>query len=93
MVAGALGAAARYALDGYISRRVGSSFPWGTLIINVSGSMVLGLLYTLLTNRIANDSALRLAMTVGFLGSYTTFPTLTLDRPGSFRRDRMRLRP
>jgi len=85
MVAGAFGAAARYALDGFVSDRIGSSFPWGTLVINVSGSLLLGILYTVLTNRIAIDSALRLAVTVGFLGSYTTFSTLTLETARLFQ--------
>jgi CrcB protein len=85
MIAGALGAAARYGLDGFVSGRLDSSFPWGTFLINVSGSLVLGFLYTMLTNRIAIDSALRAGLTVGFLGSYTTFSTLTLETARLFQ--------
>ena len=49
-VAGALGALARYGLEGWVSRRAGS-FPWGTFVVNVSGSFLLGLLVTLLVLR------------------------------------------
>ena len=79
MIAGALGAAARYGLDGVVSDRVGASFPWGTLVINVSGSLVLGFVFTLLTERVAVDTALRFAITTGFIGSYTTFSTWMLE--------------
>ena len=85
MIAGAMGAAARYGVDGFISDRVTSAFPWGTFVINVSGSLLLGFLYTVLTNRMAIDSALRLGLTVGFLGAYTTFSTLTLETARLFQ--------
>ena len=79
MIAGALGAAARYGLDGFVSDRAGSSFPWGTFVINISGSLVLGFLFTVLTERVAIDSALRFSITTGFIGSYTTFSTWMLE--------------
>ena len=79
MVAGALGAAARYGLDGFVGDRTGSAFPWGTFVINISGSLVLGFLFTVLTERIAIDSALRFSITTGFIGSYTTFSTWMLE--------------
>jgi CrcB protein len=77
-VAGALGAAARYGLDGWISGRAGL-FPWGTFVINVSGAFLLGLLFTVLTERYTVAPWLRSAVNVGFLGAYTTFSTLTLE--------------
>jgi CrcB protein len=76
---GAVGALARYGLDGVISRRAPASFPWGTLAINVTGSLVIGFLFTLLTERLRVDPWLRSALTIGFLGSYTTFSTLSLE--------------
>ena len=79
MVAGALGAAARYGLDGFVGDRTGSAFPWGTFVINISGSLVLGFLFTVLTERVAIDSALRFSITTGFIGSYTTFSTWMLE--------------
>lgn len=77
-VAGALGALARYGLDGWVSRRAGS-FPWGTFVVNVSGSFLLGLLVTLLGERFAVAPWVRASLTIGFLGAYTTFSTLSLE--------------
>jgi CrcB protein len=79
-VAGFIGAIARYGLEGFVSSRSGGSFPWGTLVVNVSGSLVLGFLFALLIEgRVVVVPWLRTAMTVGFVGSYTTFSTLTLE--------------
>jgi CrcB protein len=78
-VAGALGALARYGLDGWISRHAPTSFPWGTFAINVSGSFLLGLLFVLMTERYRPDPWLRSAVTIGLLGAYTTFSTFSLE--------------
>jgi CrcB protein len=78
-IAGALGALARYGLDGWISRRAPSSFPWGTFAINITGSFLLGLLFVAMTERLRPDPWLRSAVTIGFLGAYTTFSTLSLE--------------
>jgi fluoride exporter len=78
-VAGALGALARYGLDGAVSRRAAGAFPWGTLVVNVSGSFALGFVFTLLTERWLAAPWVRSALTIGFLGAYTTFSTLSLE--------------
>jgi fluoride exporter len=78
-LAGALGALTRYGLEGLISGRFSGSFPLGTLVINVSGSFALGLLFVVLTERTAVDPALRTALTIGFLGAYTTFSTFSFE--------------
>ena len=78
-VAGAFGALARYGLDGWISRRAPTSFPWGTFAINVTGSFLLGLAFVLMTERFRPDPWLRSAVTIGFLGAYTTFSTFSLE--------------
>ena len=78
-VAGALGALARYGLDGLISRRAPTSFPWGTFVINVSGSFLLGIAFVAMTERFRPDPWLRSAVTIGFLGAYTTFSTFSLE--------------
>jgi fluoride exporter len=79
-VAGFFGAMARYGLEGFVSSRNGGSFPWGTFVVNVSGSLVLGFLFAvLIEGRVIVVPWLRTAMTVGFLGAYTTFSTLTLE--------------
>jgi CrcB protein len=78
-LAGGLGALARYGLDGLVLRRLGTAFPWGTFVVNVTGSFALGFVFTLLTERIAGTPWLRSSLTIGFLGSYTTFSTLSLE--------------
>ena len=71
---GAFGTLARYGLEGWVSRRA-RSFPWGTFVVNVSGSFLLGLLVTLLGERFAVAPWVRASLTIGFLGAYTTFST------------------
>lgn len=79
-VAGFFGAIARYGVDGFISQRSGASFPWGTLVVNVTGSFVLGVLFaTLIEGRAIAAPWLRTALTVGLVGTYTTFSTFTLE--------------
>jgi fluoride exporter len=78
-VAGALGTLARYGLEGVVSRRAAGAFPWGTFVVNVSGSFVLGIVFTVLTERWLGAPWLRSALTIGLLGAYTTFSTLSLE--------------
>jgi CrcB protein len=78
-LAGSLGALLRYWLDGVVSGRTGGGFPWGTFVVNVSGSFLLGLLFTLLTERYRVDTWIRSGLAIGFLGAYTTFSTLSLE--------------
>ena len=74
-IGGGAGAVARYFAGSVIIGRFGSRFPLGTVAINVTGSFLIGLLMTLLTQRYRLDPRWRLAMVVGFLGGYTTFST------------------
>jgi len=78
-VAGACGALARYGLEGVVSRRWPGAFPWGTFVVNISGAFTLGLVFTLATERWGISPWLRSALTIGFLGAYTTFSTLALE--------------
>ena len=78
-VAGALGALARYEVEGFVSDRVSTSFPFGTLVVNISGSFLLGLLFTLFADRFATPAWIRTALTVGFIGAYTTFSTFEYE--------------
>jgi CrcB protein len=61
-----------------VARRAGS-FPWGTFVVNVSGSFLLGLVFTLLSERVALAPWVRASVSIGFLGAYTTFSTLSLE--------------
>jgi CrcB protein len=76
IVAGAVaGAPLRYWLQGRVQDATGSTFPWGTAVVNVSGCFVIGLLLTLAEQRDFLSREARLLLVVGFLGSYTTFST------------------
>lgn len=77
--AGALGSLARYGLDGAVSRRFPGAFPLGTFVVNVVGALLLGLLFTVFVERMTVGPALRSAVTIGFLGAFTTFSTFTLE--------------
>lgn len=77
-LAGGIGAAARMLLDGLIKSRVNGAIPWGTIIINVSGSLALGLLTGLATSHIPPE-AWQLVIGTGFLGGYTTFSTASFE--------------
>lgn len=76
---GAAGAVSRYLVDSWISSRVASAFPWGTLVVNVSGSFLVGVLFALAVERGVLPSAVRAPVMIGFLGAYTTFSTLVLE--------------
>ena len=78
-VGGLLGANARYAVGLWAADRWGALFPWGTLLINVSGSFVLGFYLTLVTERFIGRSTARLFLATGFLGAYTTFSTFSFE--------------
>jgi CrcB protein len=76
---GSLGAVSRYWVSSRTYLWLGSEFPFGTLMVNVTGSFLMGLLAILLTEKIAVPNEFRFALLVGFLGSYTTFSTFALD--------------
>ena len=76
---GFLGALARYVLAGWIAAAWGTAWPYGTLMINLSGSFLLGFLAMLFSTHTVLSPALRLALTVGFLGAYTTFSTFSYE--------------
>lgn len=73
------GALSRYYMNLLVTQWLGSSFPYGTFAINMSGCLVMGFFATLALERIVISPDLRLLIAVGFLGSYTTFSTETLD--------------
>lgn len=84
-VGGFLGANARYVLARWIGLLVDTRFPLGTFVVNVTGSFALGLVATLVFQRMAGSSdEVRLAVGVGFLGAFTTFSTFGLETHALF---------
>lgn len=78
-IGGAAGAVSRYLVDTWVSGRAGFGFPWGTFVVNISGSFLLGLLFALAIERNVLPPGIRMPLMVGFLGAYTTFSTLMLE--------------
>jgi CrcB protein len=76
---GAVGALARYQLALMIQTRIPTGFPWGTFIVNVSGCLVMGIVTTLLTERLVVHPNWRFLVPIGFIGAYTTFSTFELE--------------
>ena len=92
-VGGALGSVGRYWFSGFIAERFGETFPWGTILVNVSGSFVIGFFATLTApdGRLLVGSTARQFVMVGICGGYTTFSsfslqTLNLVRDGEWLR-------
>ena len=74
-----LGANLRYWVGDWAAQRFGSSFPYGTLLINLTGSFLLGLIISMALENFVIDPRLRLLLIIGFLGSYTTFSTFAYE--------------
>ena len=76
---GAIGSVARYVVGIGSGKLFGVAFPWGTLIINVTGSLLIGVFVALFASRWDLSQAMRIFLTVGICGGYTTFSTFSLD--------------
>ncbi len=74
-IAGFIGANVRYWVSGWAAANLGQTFPWGTLIINFTGSCLLAVFLGWAGNRTTLDPRVRLFIAVGFFGAYTTFST------------------
>ena len=74
-----VGASARYFLSGFVARHVSTTFPYGTLIINITGSLILGFFLIYSTERVLLDPRWRLLVAIGFCGSYTTFSSYAFE--------------
>jgi fluoride exporter len=76
---GSAGAIARYVLGSYVGNRAGSLFPYGTMIINLSGSFVIGLVMTLIAEHSNVNRNVLYLVAIGFIGAYTTFSTFEFE--------------
>ena len=90
-IGGAIGAIGRYALQGLVYQFTGTGFPYGTLAVNVIGCFLIGVFMELSENRFYIDPQIRIFITVGILGGFTTFSTFgyetfSLLRDGEFMR-------
>lgn len=77
-LAGGLGAVARLVVDGEVSRRAGDGFPWGIVVVNLLGSLLLGVVTGLTTGGLLPSTA-QLVVGGGFLGGWTTFSTAAVE--------------
>lgn len=78
-VGGFAGAVARWLVDAWISERNPTAFPFGTLVVNLTGSFLLGLLFAWVLERNVLPPDVRAPLMIGFLGAYTTFSTYMLE--------------
>jgi CrcB protein len=84
-IGAALGANARYIVGVWAGNRLGADFPYGTFIVNITGSFILGFLLTLGTERLQLSPEARLLLAVGFLGSFTTFSSYAVESMNLWR--------
>ena len=85
LAGGGVGSLARYLVGSAVMTRLVTRFPLGTLVVNVTGSFLIGLLMTLLTERFQPHPNWRLVLVVGFLGGYTTFSSFEWETYAAVR--------
>jgi CrcB protein len=78
-IGSAIGGVARYLLGGWIQQRSGGGFPTGTLLVNLTGSFLLGFIQRYALETTAISPEIRTMLTIGFCGGYTTFSTFSLE--------------
>jgi CrcB protein len=77
--AGAAGTLLRYLAGGWLARATGGTFPWETLVINVLGCLIIGVIAGMLDRGVLLAPPLRMSLMIGFIGGFTTFSTFALD--------------
>lgn len=76
---GAVGASGRHLMNVYAGRLLGTDFPWGTFIVNVAGSLAMGMFITAMALKFQTSLEMRAFLTTGLLGGFTTFSAFSLD--------------
>ena len=76
---GAAGAVLRFWTSSLVHARLGQDFPYGTLVVNVLGSLLMGFLYILLLERLSLGPEWRAVLLIGLLGAFTTFSTFSIE--------------
>ena len=84
-IGGFIGAVARFWIGGVIHERMGTRFPYGTFVINISGSFLIGFILTVLTERTHLNPHWRYLIPIGFIGAYTTFSTFEYETLAAVR--------
>jgi len=86
MLAGSAGTLTRYLLGGLVQRLTGGAFPWGTFAVNMTGTFLFGLVWSLAEERLVISGQARAVILVGFMGAFTTFSSLMFET-GELMRD------
>lgn len=76
---GALGSVLRFWISGWVSGILGRGFPYGTLVVNVSGSLLMGFIYVLLVDKFNASAEWRAVLLIGLLGGFTTFSSFSME--------------
>jgi CrcB protein len=86
---GAIGASGRFFVTSMTGRLIGHGFPWGTMIVNIVGSFIMGALISLMAIKWSTSNELRAFLTTGVLGGFTTFSAFSLDFVTLYERKEM----
>ena len=79
LVGGAIGTVARYALSVFTYRALGADFPYGTLVVNLTGCFIIGFLAAITEEKFLFGTNIRIFLMIGFCGAFTTFSTFILE--------------
>ena len=84
-LAGAAGTLCRYGLTGLVHRFAGAGFPWGTLVVNITGCFLAGLGWAVFENKLPFAAQARIVVMIGFMGAFTTFSSYILETQNLMR--------